>query len=63
MEATPEIYQVTTPLGADWPLTPFTTASNVMEVPTDGLEGFPVKAIVGTAVVKLICIVEDVALR
>jgi len=63
VDAAPEIYQVTTPLGADWPFTPLTTASNVIRVPTDGFEGFPAKAIVGTAVVKLICMVEEVVLK
>ena len=61
--AEPVMDQRTVPAGAPGPDEPPTSASNVIACPTVGVSGVPVTLIVGVAVVRLIEIGEEVALR
>jgi hypothetical protein len=61
--ADPEIDHVTVPVGAGRPLIPVTRAEKVIGVPTLGFDGVALKKIVGAATVRLIAIVDDVALK
>lgn len=61
--ADPEIDQVTVPVGAERPLIPVTSAEKVIGVPTLGFNGVALKKIVGAATVRLMAIIEEVALR
>lgn len=55
--------QVTVPDGAESPLLPVTSAENVIAVPTLGLVGVALRKIVGVATVRLIAMMEEVALK
>jgi hypothetical protein len=61
--ADPEIDHVTVPVGAGRPLIPVTRAEKVIGVPTLGFDGVALRKIVGAATVRLIAIVDDVALK
>jgi hypothetical protein len=61
--ADPEIDHVTVPVGAGRPLIPVTRAEKVIGVPTLGFDGVALRKIVGAATVRLMAIVDDVALK
>lgn len=61
--AEPVMDQVTVPVGAGSPLIPVTRAEKVIGEPTLGLEGVALRKIVGAATVRLMAIIEEVALR